>query len=179
METCTVEAEALGVGPELGNYSWWSNDAQAVIDRACLFDDEYVFGNDGSFKNILGATTWIENWQGTEGCGTPVAPHDGSAAASFYYDEDLGKITITGKGAYLGIPKPYSGGELTTPADAPDAITYDVELSDDNNTMTLVLFYGAGYWKFKLVRDVSPIVGNWKLAPEAYAFMVGDSYQFR
>ena len=41
---------------------------------------------------------------------------------------NAGTITITGKGAYLGVPKPFNGGVLTNPADAPDSITYDVEL---------------------------------------------------
>ena len=173
------EAGALAVGPELGNYSWWANDAQVVIDRACLFDDEYVFGSNGMFSNVLGADTWIENWQGIEGCGAAVAPHDGSSPASFYYDEETGKLTVTGKGAYLGLPKPYNGGELTNPADAPDSITYDVTLSDNDNTMNLVLAYGSGYWSFKLVRDAptapSPLEGAWKVAPEAGALAVGPA----
>jgi hypothetical protein len=167
------EAGALAVGPSFGNYSWWGNSAGDVTTRACLFDDAYVFGNNGSFSNLLGTETWIENWQGVEGCGAPVAPHDGSTSASFYYDELAGKLTVTGKGAYLGIPKPYNGGELSNPADAPDSITYDVTLSNNDNTMNLVLAYGVGYWSFKLVREVSPLVGTWKLAPEAGAFAVG------
>ena len=169
------EAYALMVGDSYLSGNWWGNSEGDVTTRACLFDDEYVFANDGSFKNILGESTWIETWQGTEGCGTPVAPHDGTVNASFYYDEALGKLTITGKGAYLGIPKPYNGGELSNPADAPDSITYDV-VSINDDTMILSLYYGVGYWTFKLVRDVPPVVGNWKIAPEAYALMVGDSY---
>ncbi|OGS69661.1 MAG: hypothetical protein A3F91_02205 [Flavobacteria bacterium RIFCSPLOWO2_12_FULL_35_11] len=168
-------AYALKVGPTYGSGDWWGNSAADVTTRACLFDDEYVFANDGSFKNMLGGSTWIEGWQGTEGCGTPVAPHNGTVSSSFFYDETAGKLTITGKGAYLGIPKPYSGGELSTPANAPDSITYDVMLSNNNNTMTLVLYYGAGFWTFELVREVSPIVGNWKLAPEAGALAVGPA----
>ncbi len=146
------EAGALAVGPELGNYSWWTSDAQAVIDRACIFDDEYVFNSNGSFSNVLGTDTWVEGWQGvSEGCGTPVAPHDGSAIATYTYNETAGTITVTGTGAYLGIPKPYNGGELSNPADAPGSITYDVTFSD-SNTMNLVLPYGGGFWAFKLVK---------------------------
>ena len=37
------QAAALGVGPELGNISWWSNSAGDVITRACYFNDEYIF----------------------------------------------------------------------------------------------------------------------------------------
>ena len=76
-----AEAGALAVGPSLGNLTWFQSTAADVNTRACLFDDEYVFNADGTFENILGADTWLEGWQGTaEGCGTPIAPHDGSGS---------------------------------------------------------------------------------------------------
>jgi hypothetical protein len=53
--------------------------------RACYFDDLYIFGSDGSFTNDLGAESWIEGWQGgTDSCGAPVAPHDGSKPGNLY-----------------------------------------------------------------------------------------------
>ncbi|MBT6939815.1 MAG: hypothetical protein HN994_05425, partial [Candidatus Marinimicrobia bacterium] len=77
-------AGALMVGPAANDGSWWSNTEDDVALRACYFDDEYVFGADGSFSNVLGTETWIEGWQGgTDACGAPVAPHDGSNAASW------------------------------------------------------------------------------------------------
>ena len=71
-------AEALAVGPALGDFSWWSNSAADVTTRACFFDDTFVFGEDGSFQNIQDGETWLEPWQGAdpEACGAPVAPHD-------------------------------------------------------------------------------------------------------
>jgi hypothetical protein len=48
------QAVALGVGPELGNTDWWSNSADDVDTRACLFDDQFKFNADGSFENVLG-----------------------------------------------------------------------------------------------------------------------------
>lgn len=172
------EAGALKVGPSYGSGDWWSSDAQAVIDRACLFDDTYVFSLDGSFSNVLGNATFLEAWQGMtpDGCGTPVAPHNGSTAATYIYDATAGTITINGAGAYLGIPKANNAGELPNVA-VPSSIVYDVVLSDNNNTMTIVIEAGSGvFWSYKLVRYISPIVGTWKLAPEAGALKVGDSY---
>ena len=172
------EAGALGVGPELDNISWWSNSSDDVTTRACLFDDEYVFGSDGSFQNVVGADTWIEGWQGaaSEECGAPVAPHDGSAAATYTYDEAAGTITLNGVGAYLGLAKAMNGGELASPGDAPDSITYMAALSEDGNTLELdIEVAGGGHWSFKLVKDVIPegVEGTWKLAPEAGALGVG------
>ena len=63
---------------------WWSNSADDVTTRACLFDDIFRFGEDGSFSNVMGSQTWLEGWQGVDGeqCGAPVAPHDGSNSAT-------------------------------------------------------------------------------------------------
>lgn len=172
------EAGALKVGPSYGNGDWWTSDAQAVIDRACLFDDKYVFSLDGSFSNVLGSATFLEAWQGMtpDACGTPVAPHNGSVAATYIYDATAGTITINGAGAYLGIPKANNAGELPNVA-VPSSIVYDVVLSDNNNTMNIVIEAGSGvFWSYKLVRYISPIAGTWKLAPEAGALKVGPSY---
>ena len=82
------EAGSLGVGPAEFDVSWWNGDDGVIAARDCLYDDEFVFSRDGSFTNVLGDTTWVEGWQGgTDSCAAPVAPHDGSGAATFEYDE--------------------------------------------------------------------------------------------
>lgn len=172
------EAGSLGVGPAQGDMSWWSIDDAGVTERACFFDDTYVFNADGSFNNVLGSETWIEGWQGgADACGTPVAPHDGSAAATYTYDEGAGSVTLTGTGAYLGIPKAYNGGELTNPADAPESITYIIEFSENNTVMTIDIDAGGAWWRYKLVKEgggtTSPYAGTWQVAPEAGSLGVG------
>ncbi|RKR12386.1 hypothetical protein CLV91_2513 [Maribacter vaceletii] len=171
------EAGSLGVGPGIGDISWFAIDDQGVIDRACYFDDAYVFGADGSFMNILGVDTWIEGWQGgSDGCGVPVAPHNGSIAATYIYDESNGTVTLTGEGAYLGVPKANNEGELPNVA-VPATITYNASLSEDKNTMNVYIESGAGvFWQYKLVRDEpSPIIGTWVMASEAGSLGVGPS----
>ena len=118
-------AGALGVGPNQGDIGWWSNNDGDVATRACLFDDIYAFNADGSFQNILGDETWVEGWQTGAGemCGAPVAPHDGSAAASWSVAGS--ELTLDGVGAFMGLAKVFNGGELGNPADAPASITYD------------------------------------------------------
>ncbi|MEZ5195214.1 MAG: hypothetical protein R2764_02050 [Bacteroidales bacterium] len=70
-----------------------------LIERDCFFDDTYVFGADGSFSNVLGTETWLEDWQvGSYECGTPVAPHDGTVAATYTFDETGGTVTLNGTG---------------------------------------------------------------------------------
>ncbi len=171
-------AASFGVGPELGDMSWWAIDEAGVAERACFYDDTYVFGADGSFTNVLGADTWVEDWQGGgNSCDVPVAPHDGSANATYTYDESAGTVMINGIGAYLGIPKAYNGGELTSPDDAPESITYDITFSEGGTEMTLDINIGSGWWRFILVKEgggsSSPLDGSWSMAPEAQSMGVG------
>ena len=150
------EAGALHVGPGDGS-TWWENSLDDVTTRACLFDDDYVFNADGSFNNVLGEETWIEGWQGgSDACGAPVYPHDGSNPATYTYDAGAGTVTLNGVGAYLGLPKVYNDGELTDPANAPESITYDIAVS--GNMMTVSINYGSGVWTYKLVESESALV---------------------
>lgn len=174
-------AGSLAVGPTPGSGEWFSISDAQVAERACYYDDTYVFGTDGSFSNVLGADTWIEGWQSgsADACGAPVAPHDGSAAATYTYDETAGTVTLNGTGAYIALPKATNTGELSNPADAPSSITYNVTLDDINN-MTVTIEAGAGvFWTFKLVREgdvpTSPLVGSWSVAPEAGSLAVGPT----
>ena len=177
------EAGSLGVGPAPGDISWFAIDDQGLVDRACYFDDTYVFGEDGSFMNVLGAETWLEGWQsGTDdACGTPIAPHNGSAAATYAYDSGAGTITITGAGAYIGLPKANNQGELPN-VEVPSSIIYNVTLSDNNNTMNVLIESGTGsgvYWQYKLVKQESTpppaVAGTWRMANEAGSLGVGPA----
>lgn len=172
------EAGSLGVGPSPGDTQWFSCDEACVEERACYFDDTYIFGTDGSFINNLGAETWIEPWQGgSDACGQPVAPYDGSATASYTYNENTGQITINGEGAYIGLPKANNAGELPN-VPVPSSITYDITLSEGNTVMDVIVESGTGvFWQYKLVKEaeVSPLEGSWSMAQEPGALGVGPA----
>ena len=174
------EAGSLAVGPAMGDFSWWSISAGDVVARDCFYDDEFVFNADGSFQNVQGDETWNEPWQGMdpEGCAAPIAPHDGSSAATWSFDEGAGTITLTGVGAYLGLAKVNNGGELAAPGDAPESITYPVVI--DGNTMTIDIdFGGTGFWHFVMEKSVAEepeLAGSWKIAPEAGSLAVGPTF---
>ncbi|MGB0376801.1 MAG: hypothetical protein ACPGC5_06390, partial [Flavobacteriaceae bacterium] len=110
------DAGAFGAGPNRNDISWFSNTVSDVTLRSCQFDDLFVFDADGTFQNVLGNETWVENWQdaGGDRCDTPVAPFDGSANATYVYDATAGTLTISGTGAYMGLNKVYNAGELNT-----------------------------------------------------------------
>ena len=163
---------AAGVGPAAGDISWWSADAASLTLRDCWFDDEYRFGSDGSFSQVVGDETWLEPFQGVaaESCGTPVAPHDGSSTGTWSFDEAAGTITINGRGLHLGLAKVVNGLELATPGDAPDSITYQI-LTLDATTLTVTIETAPGnWWTFRLAKKpVSPLLGKWKLDGEGSA----------
>lgn len=151
------QAGALSVSPNQDQSGfWWQNSMADVTSRACFFDDQYVFNTNGTFSNVLGVQTWVENWQGGAGdaCTTPIAPHNGPAA-TYTYNTTANTITINGVGAYLGIPKPYNGGELTTPSGAPASITYNV-VSLTSTMLTLEISIGGGWWRFKFIKQGTP-----------------------
>jgi len=149
-------AQSLAVGPAKGDFSWWAIDNAGVQTRACFFDDTYVFNKDGSFENVMGSETWLEPWQGvaSESCGAPVAPHDGSNTSMLWtYDASAGTVTLAGVGAHLALPKVINGKEISDAKDAPASITYPVVLSPTNDTMTIDIDFGGGFWHFVLVKD--------------------------
>ena len=154
------DAGALAVGPSASDLSWFQSTAEDVETRSCLFDDYYVFNQDGTFENVLQAETWIEAWQGGgDACGAPVAPHDGTGAYTWSFDDATNKVTVTGEGGYLGLPKVTNDGELTNPSEVASEIKYDISFSVDGETMTAQIDFGGGVWQFVLVRDELPIAG--------------------
>jgi hypothetical protein len=147
------QAGAFGVGPNQGDTSWFANSLADVTTRACFFDDLYVFNADGTFSNVLGAQSWIEGWQGgSDACGTPVTPHNGSNAATWSQNTINGTVTLSGVGAYLGLAKAYNGGELATPSAAPASITYKIT-SLTTNLMTLDIQISGGWWRYILAKQ--------------------------
>ena len=157
----------IGVGPSKGDISWFSEDINENT-RACMMDDRVVLNRDGSFFNIFGSETWIEGWQvsGANGCGTPVAPHDGAMAGS-WKDNGDGTFTVYGKGSHLGIPKVINGAEISDVNNAPDSITYEYDLtgSSYDSALTVYISIGGGYWQFNYER-ANPKASVWSVTVE-------------
>lgn len=141
---------SLAVGPAMNDFSWWSIGGD-VSARACFYDDEFIFGSDGTFQNVQGDETWVEMWQdgAEDGCRAAVAPHDGSNAAT-WTDNGDGTFTISGVGAHVGLAKVINGAEIDNPGDAAASVTYPYVLDGDN--LTIDINFGPGFWHFELVR---------------------------
>ena len=149
------EAGALHVGPTAGNADWWSLSEADLTTRACFMDDKYTLNADGSFSIEMDGETWLEPWQNdaeAEICGAPVAPHDGSS--SYTYEATETTLTLSGEGAFMGLPKANNAGELPN-VDLPTSITYTiVEFVRDGAGKRLVLDIECGtgvWWRFTFV----------------------------
>ncbi|MFM7628866.1 MAG: hypothetical protein ACKO44_05060 [Algoriphagus sp.] len=143
---------AMTVGPTAGSREWWFNTAADVTTRACFFDDVYTFNANGSFTMNLGTQTWLEGWQGGNGCGTPKAPHDGKGSYTFTYDGAT--LRLIGQGAHVALPKAVNAGELPNVA-VPNEVSYKVvSLVETQGVkrMTIQIETGTGvWWTFKLI----------------------------
>lgn len=149
---------ALNVGEARGTGNWWATTNNDVTTRACIFDDIYRFNADGTFQNILGDQTYLEEWQqgvSADGCGAPVAPHDGSNSATYTLTQDIfdtsneGKLRIYGRGAFMGIAKVHNTGEDGAPEK--DTIEY-ILTSFADNKMVLDINYGSGWWQYNFIK---------------------------
>jgi hypothetical protein len=148
---------ALAVGPSQTDYSWWSSSATDIISRNCLFDDSITFNVNGDFLHYMDGYTWLEPFQGvtSEQCGVPVAPHDGAGSNTYSFLNN--QLTVYGTGAHIGLAKVVNLGEISTGSPVPMAITYEISMSSDGDTMTVEIDYATGWWKFIYQKTSLPV----------------------
>ena len=133
--------------------------------------------------HYMDGSTWLEAWQGAspDGCGTPVAPHDGTTNApySYSYNAATGELTTIGVGAHVGLAKVNNAGELTDPANAPGSVTYLITLADNGNTMIADINFGPGWWRFVYEKTQQVVVANpnitFSVDMSQYAGSIGTS----
>jgi hypothetical protein len=154
------EVGSWGVGPEEFNKDWWAGDSQILDQRSCFYDDEFIFDADGSFTVNQQGSTFVEEWQqangGTEECGAPLAPNDGSIPATFEYDDAAQTLTITGKGSYMGLPKATNGAQLTSLDDVPGSIVYNAYKQVDGSLLVSVETDPGVWWSYRFIKTSQP-----------------------
>lgn len=170
-------AMLLAADPEYSQIYWpgSSNNGQ----RPCLYDDEFTFGRDGSYTYNDAGTFWAEFgvFNGVDGCDTNTTPEgcfeaiaanmlnecgdDVSAwlsgSHSFEYNSSTGKITLTGTGAWIGIPKLGTSTTFTTPQ---SSIVFDAVVVSGGESGVDSLFasfaYDGNFWPFTYVSYADP-----------------------
>ncbi|MEQ8358358.1 MAG: PKD domain-containing protein [Cytophagales bacterium] len=163
---------SLGESKEIPN-NWWpglENDGS----RDCLYEQTFTFHRDGTYAFDDMGSFW-----GEFGVWDPADPNyetcfpaeaanmrnlngdDVSAWLSgthaFTYDANSSEVTLTGDGAWIGIPKLGPTGESVVPL---SSTTFKIEAigqATGYDTMVIGFDYGTGgYWKFVYVNYSDP-----------------------
>lgn len=168
------EGVSMSLGPDPANPAlWWAgltNDGS----RPCLYQQEITFGADGSYTFNDNGGFWAEFgvFNNVDGCdmnitaescfdATPGNMRNAcgddvsawlSGTHSFDYDPSTGALTLTGEGAWIGIPKLGTAGETITPL---STLTTQVSIEENVgfDVMLVEFFYGSGtettYWSMR------------------------------
>ena len=170
-------AMLLAADPDFSQIFWdgSSNNGQ----RPCLYDDSFTFSRDGSYTYDDGGTFWAEfgvfNNAGCDAntvaescfeatvanmvneCGVDVSAWL-SGTHTFDYNSSTGKITLTGMGAWIGIPK--LGTDTDTNQTPQSAVTFDAVLVEGGASGVDSLFasftYAGTHWPITYVSYSDP-----------------------
>jgi hypothetical protein len=154
------QAGALWVGPD-GNTTWWAIPATGPTDRPCLFNDEWIFTDDGTMEYDTKGDVYAETYYGvaTEGCTDETnltSPHDAWASGTHAFEiipadsDHPDQLKVNGLGAFIGIPKAANGSEVSAPV---TSVTYDILSMTDiggDRYMEIEVDYSVGLWRFTL-----------------------------
>jgi PKD repeat protein len=134
--------------------------------RPCLYQQEITFGADGSYTFDDKGEFWAEFgvFNNVEGCGNNTDESCFEATAAnmvnacgddvsawlsgthqFDYNSSTGSLTLTGTGAWIGIPKLTTSGESITPV---NTITTQISIEefDGYDVMLVEFIYDGTYW---------------------------------
>ena len=172
------EGPAIGIGPSFAEFtSWWFNSNDGT--RNCLYDDEFIFGRDGSFTYTDGGTFWGEGNIYTTGsdkehlfetCFDATVENltidgvDKSAwlgkpgdMYTYTYDPSTSSMTLTGEGAWIGLVKLGTSGDVTEPQ---ASVSFSVDLADGGatgvDTMDVLFNHDPNYWRARYVSYDDP-----------------------
>lgn len=170
------EGTSMSVGPNAENPGGFWAGLTNNGSRPCLYQQTFTFGKDGSyvfddmgsfwaeygvFNNIAGCDNntpescfeaTAENM--TNACGDDVSDWL-SGSHQYTYNTSTGELTLTGSGAWIGIPKLGTAGIITEPTNEVKAkITITEEEGYD--VMKVEFIYAAEYWPIYYVSYSDP-----------------------
>ena len=155
------EAGAIWVGPDATfATTWWGIPLADVAVRPCMFNDEYSFSADGTFKYDSKGDFWADDEGGTVfpgglglsiGCqpitSLPAAYKAWGDASARTFTVTATEIKLIGLGAYMGLYKAGNG----ILASVPQATTTYTIKELTASRMVIYINYGAGVWRYTLI----------------------------
>lgn len=166
------EGVSMSLGPNADDpAAWWeglTNDGS----RPCLYYQEFTFHFDGTYEFDDQGSFWGEfgvfndQWN-YEICFEALPENminlngdDISAWLSgmhaFTYDPSTQSATLTGEGAWIGIPKLGTTGEFVTPQ---NSVTFNLSITQETGYDLMHVWFDwgeAGYWTFQYVSYSDP-----------------------
>jgi PKD repeat protein len=155
------EEGSIWVGPDATfATTWWGIPAGDVAKRPCMYNDEYSFSADGTFKYDAKGDFWADEEGGNPypaGMGLPIGCQPTSALTAAYaawgdgsarkFTLSLTELKLIGSGAFIGLYKAGTGILASVPQ---ATTTYQIkELTATR--MVVYVNYGGGVWRFTLI----------------------------
>ena len=155
------EAASIWVGPDATfGTTWWGIPQGDIAVRPCMYNDEYSFSADGTFKYDAKGDFWADEEAGQPfpaGMGLPIGCQPTSALTAAYaawgsgasrsFIVSLTELKLIGTGAFIGIYKAGNGILASVPQ---AATTYQIkELTATR--MVIYINFGGGVWRYTLV----------------------------
>lgn len=174
------EGVALGIGPGIGDNSWWSFGGVTPLgDRPCILDDYYEFHRDGTFTLNTGGTVFVDSkgnggWLDAEACvsedetdklvdenGLDVSVYATGGDYSYNLDGSAMQLTLTGEGSYIGLCNKTNTGDNYVPESQKLYEVFNLVEGDIADSLFLSLVInndpaGAGAWNYYLVSYHDP-----------------------
>lgn len=164
------EGSCMGVGPDVNSPRiWWSLSNTGA--RPCYYYQEFTFKRDGSFVFDDKGSFWGEGavFSGTavnESCFEAIAANminsagnDVSAWLSgthaYTYEPSTGTITLTGMGAWMGMPQNGTSTTSIIP-EASKSFKAVLEEKEGYDLMTISYTYDGFYWDYTYASYSNP-----------------------
>ncbi len=173
------EEVAMGIGPGIGDVSWWSFGGVTPLgERPCILDDSFIFNPDGTWEKNTEGTVFVDSdanggWLGKsfESCHTEDEPglfvgpngEDLSSFASggaytFDFNSSQNTVVIEGFGAYIGLPNKTENGDSYIPTATKTYTIFNMEEGNiaDKLDVAIVNLADGSAWSFYLLSYHNP-----------------------
>lgn len=154
------EGSSLGVGPDAaGARTWFALENTGA--RPCVYFHEFTFARDGSFTfddkgSFWGETAIFSGTANNETCFDAIASNminkDGvdvsawlGGTHAYTYEPTTSTITLTGNGAWIGLPQLGTSAESIVP-EASKTFKAVIEQKEGYDLMTISFTYDGIYW---------------------------------
>ncbi len=157
--------QSMGVGPSLeAPYDWWSltNDGS----RPCKYYHEFTFNRDGEYIFDDMGYFYSEGLEEEPKCIEAIPENmvnlDGVDVSAwlggthqYEYEPSTGQVTLIGEGAWIGLPKVATEGEVTVPQ---NSVSFKISIEEHEgfDLMHVQFVYDWGVWVFNYASYSDP-----------------------